>query len=315
MLLRAMRMCVLLVHVYVRFHPFSPNEYASPPPTSITISPHSSSAPPCALLCHHLTTCVPYPPPPSYSSFRIVASSLLLSQKSCFSIDEGDGLEVDSPYPLFPQRHCRLTNSYSVLRRTVLLAFQAPGSPSGNPPPALPRSTSTHLPQTQTGRMHKKRESGENTPRKTTNTVRPSIYILVYFFLPRLPLRRRPQLLYPHTNSISPTFPDPRLASALTKTSTPLLRLRKPIYMVHTALFSGKAADLAAHLADIMEPLSLISVDSQNEIPVRDLHVLAYAEYLHSDPALWRRIVDYMFSCGMSAKNVVTKYSSEYHFA
>ncbi|KAK7012223.1 nuclear pore complex protein Nup85 [Favolaschia claudopus] len=79
--------------------------------------------------------------------------------------------------------------------------------------------------------------------------------------------------------------------------------------MVHTALFTGKAVDalahasqldrwLAAHLADIMEPLSLISVDSQDEIPVRDLHVLAYAEYLHSDPALWRITVDYMFSCG-----------------
>lgn len=30
----------------------------------------------------------------------------------------------------------------------------------------------------------------------------------------------------------------------------------------------------------------------------RDYHILSYAEYLHSDPALWRITVDYMYSCG-----------------
>ncbi|KAJ7334118.1 Nup85 nucleoporin-domain-containing protein [Mycena albidolilacea] len=79
--------------------------------------------------------------------------------------------------------------------------------------------------------------------------------------------------------------------------------------MVHTALFAGKPADallhasqldrwLSAHLADIMEPLSLISDPSRDEISIRDQFVLAYAEYLHSDPALWRITVDYMYSCG-----------------
>ncbi|KAJ7890556.1 Nup85 nucleoporin-domain-containing protein [Mycena olivaceomarginata] len=79
--------------------------------------------------------------------------------------------------------------------------------------------------------------------------------------------------------------------------------------MVHTALFAGKPADallhasqldrwLSAHLADIMEPLSLISDPSRDEISIRDQFVLAYAEYLYSDPALWRITVDYMYSCG-----------------
>ena len=31
----------------------------------------------------------------------------------------------------------------------------------------------------------------------------------------------------------------------------------------------------------------------------RQQHVLAYAEYLHSDPHLWRITVDYMYSCGV----------------
>lgn len=34
----------------------------------------------------------------------------------------------------------------------------------------------------------------------------------------------------------------------------------------------------------------------------RDYHILAYAEYLHSDPALWRITVDYMYSCGEVGK-------------
>ncbi|KAJ7668334.1 Nup85 nucleoporin-domain-containing protein [Mycena rosella] len=79
--------------------------------------------------------------------------------------------------------------------------------------------------------------------------------------------------------------------------------------MVHTALFAGKPVDallhassldrwLSAHLADIMEPLTLIDSTAPDEIAIRDQHILAYAEYLHSDPALWRITVDYMYSCG-----------------
>ena len=30
---------------------------------------------------------------------------------------------------------------------------------------------------------------------------------------------------------------------------------------------------------------------------LRDQYILSYAEYLHSDPALWRITVDYMYSC------------------
>ncbi|KAF7308801.1 Nuclear pore complex protein Nup85 [Mycena kentingensis (nom. inval.)] len=77
--------------------------------------------------------------------------------------------------------------------------------------------------------------------------------------------------------------------------------------MVHTALLSGKPVDallhagqldrwLSAHLADIMEPLSLLSHE-EDDISIRDEHVLAYAEYLHADPGLWRITVDYMYSC------------------
>ncbi|KAF4610945.1 hypothetical protein D9613_006754 [Agrocybe pediades] len=80
--------------------------------------------------------------------------------------------------------------------------------------------------------------------------------------------------------------------------------------MVHAALFSGQPAEalrhalkldrwLAAHLADIMEATQLIEkdVDEDSELSLRDQHILAYAEYLHSDPALWRITVDYMYSC------------------
>jgi nuclear pore complex protein Nup85 len=37
-------------------------------------------------------------------------------------------------------------------------------------------------------------------------------------------------------------------------------------------------------------------------VSTRDQHVLAYAEYLHSDPALWRITVTYMYSCGEVGK-------------
>ncbi|KAJ7115936.1 Nup85 nucleoporin-domain-containing protein [Mycena epipterygia] len=79
--------------------------------------------------------------------------------------------------------------------------------------------------------------------------------------------------------------------------------------MVHTALFAGKPVDallhasqldrwLSAHLADIMEPLTLVDNTAHDDVSIRDQHILAYAEYLHSDPALWRITVDYMYSCG-----------------
>ncbi|KAI6044488.1 Nup85 nucleoporin-domain-containing protein [Pisolithus marmoratus] len=81
--------------------------------------------------------------------------------------------------------------------------------------------------------------------------------------------------------------------------------------MVHVALFMGdplKALEhaahldpwLSAHLADMMEPLSLVeqAVNDETELSVRDFSVLSYAHYLHSDPAMWRITVSYMYSCG-----------------
>ncbi|KAF8074701.1 nucleoporin Nup85-like protein [Lyophyllum atratum] len=85
--------------------------------------------------------------------------------------------------------------------------------------------------------------------------------------------------------------------------------------MIHAALFAGEPAKalehasqldrwLSAHLADIMVPLSLIESDPDEEsgISLRDYYILMYAEYLHSDPALWRITVDYMYSCGEVGK-------------
>jgi nuclear pore complex protein Nup85 len=37
-------------------------------------------------------------------------------------------------------------------------------------------------------------------------------------------------------------------------------------------------------------------------VSTRDEHILAYAEYLRSDPALWRVAVDYMYTCGEVGK-------------
>ncbi|EMD38750.1 hypothetical protein CERSUDRAFT_133256 [Gelatoporia subvermispora B] len=80
--------------------------------------------------------------------------------------------------------------------------------------------------------------------------------------------------------------------------------------VIHSSLFLGRpsrtltqAAELdiwlAAHLADIMEPLQLIEVEPDDSgHPLRDHYVLSYAEYLRSDPSLWRLTVDYMSSCG-----------------
>jgi nuclear pore complex protein Nup85 len=37
-------------------------------------------------------------------------------------------------------------------------------------------------------------------------------------------------------------------------------------------------------------------------LSLRDEYILTYADYLHSDPALWRITVDYMYSCGEIGK-------------
>ncbi|KAG6898316.1 hypothetical protein C0992_011907 [Termitomyces sp. T32_za158] len=84
--------------------------------------------------------------------------------------------------------------------------------------------------------------------------------------------------------------------------------------MIHIALVSGESNKvlehaskldrwLSAHLADFMVPLQLIETEpDETGISLRDFHILEYAEYLHSDPALWRVTVDYMYSCGDMGK-------------
>lgn len=44
--------------------------------------------------------------------------------------------------------------------------------------------------------------------------------------------------------------------------------------------------------------VSLTAAVNSSELTLRQHYVLAYAEYLHTDPALWRITVDYMYSCG-----------------
>lgn len=44
-------------------------------------------------------------------------------------------------------------------------------------------------------------------------------------------------------------------------------------------------------------PLLTRSPSNSSGISTRDQYILAYAEYLHSDPFLWRITVDYMYSC------------------
>ncbi|KAH9926312.1 Nup85 nucleoporin-domain-containing protein [Epithele typhae] len=81
--------------------------------------------------------------------------------------------------------------------------------------------------------------------------------------------------------------------------------------VVYSALFLGKPAEalstaeqldiwLAAHLADLMEPIELIDSepDFESDLTLRQHYLLTYAEYLQSDPGLWRITVDYMYSCG-----------------
>ncbi|KAF9482632.1 hypothetical protein BDN70DRAFT_966723 [Pholiota conissans] len=80
--------------------------------------------------------------------------------------------------------------------------------------------------------------------------------------------------------------------------------------MIHAALFSGQPAEalqhahqldcwLSAHLADLMGALQLIESTPNDDsgLSTRDHYILSYADYLHSDPALWRITVDYMYSC------------------
>jgi len=81
--------------------------------------------------------------------------------------------------------------------------------------------------------------------------------------------------------------------------------------MIHAALFSGQMEEvlrqslqldcwLSAHFADLMEALELITrdVDEESGLSMREQYILSYADYLRSDPALWRITVDYMYSCG-----------------
>ncbi|KAF8713566.1 hypothetical protein AX14_012920 [Amanita brunnescens Koide BX004] len=87
--------------------------------------------------------------------------------------------------------------------------------------------------------------------------------------------------------------------------------------MLHTALLSAKPEQalqyaheldpwLSAHMVDIMDALGLISKknNDDSEVSTRDQYILAYADYLHSDPGLWRMTVNYMYSSGDVGKNM-----------
>ncbi|KZT72019.1 hypothetical protein DAEQUDRAFT_723669 [Daedalea quercina L-15889] len=80
--------------------------------------------------------------------------------------------------------------------------------------------------------------------------------------------------------------------------------------VVLSALFLGKPSTalaeaarldvwLAAHLADMMEPLDLINKEPDvSELTMREHYVVSYCEYMRTDPGLWRIIVDYLCTCG-----------------
>jgi len=81
--------------------------------------------------------------------------------------------------------------------------------------------------------------------------------------------------------------------------------------MIHVALFRGETTEalsyaskldvwLAAHWVDLMEAVDLLNtrVSDDSDISLRDQYILSYADYLHSDPVLWRITVAYMCSCG-----------------
>ncbi|KAI5895131.1 uncharacterized protein SCHCODRAFT_02618667 [Schizophyllum commune H4-8] len=85
--------------------------------------------------------------------------------------------------------------------------------------------------------------------------------------------------------------------------------------MIHSNLLSGLPAKalqysaqldpwLAAHMADVMEALKLLEgeFDTSTGLSTRDSYILAYAEYLHADPTLWRQCVAYMYSCSEQGK-------------
>ncbi|KZT25118.1 hypothetical protein NEOLEDRAFT_1178543 [Neolentinus lepideus HHB14362 ss-1] len=57
---------------------------------------------------------------------------------------------------------------------------------------------------------------------------------------------------------------------------------------------------LAAHLAIVLELLAYVTNDrnKESELSIADYYLLAYAEYLGSDPGLWRWNVSYLCSCG-----------------
>lgn len=43
--------------------------------------------------------------------------------------------------------------------------------------------------------------------------------------------------------------------------------------------------------------LSIALILYRSGLSLRDYHILTYADYLRSDAALWRVVVDYMYSC------------------
>ncbi|KAI0083750.1 Nup85 nucleoporin-domain-containing protein [Irpex rosettiformis] len=82
-----------------------------------------------------------------------------------------------------------------------------------------------------------------------------------------------------------------------------LLMLGKPTQVLSQA--AQLDPWLAAHLADTMEPLELIDRDPDDSgLTLRQQYILSYAEYLHSDPGLWRITADYMCSCGDIGKEM-----------
>ena len=45
-------------------------------------------------------------------------------------------------------------------------------------------------------------------------------------------------------------------------------------------------------------PSLIFIVYFRSGLSLREQYILSYADYLRSDPALWRITVDYMYSCG-----------------
>lgn len=86
--------------------------------------------------------------------------------------------------------------------------------------------------------------------------------------------------------------------------------------VIHSSLFLGKPQQalsqayqldpwLSAHMSDVMESLDLIDRELMDSgLTLRQWYILSYAEYLHTDPGLWRLTVDYMCSCGDVGKEM-----------